>query len=165
MKLRILTFLAVLLTACAETGPRDVTTLLEQGDVLLDPETMTPYSGPIFQPFREAPERPRWSGELREGLRVGPFQFFYASGVVESRGAYAAGLREGDWEFYHRDGSLRLKGPYLDGQREGRWETFGEGGELSERGTYHRGERCGAWSEAGETRAYDSCPTDSDLMN
>ena len=48
-------FLAIALLlaplACSGPAPRPMDELVRQGDVFLDPETLEPYSGPVFSTF------------------------------------------------------------------------------------------------------------------
>ena len=46
---RILSLIGVVLVVgCSEPVPRNINELISQGETLLDPETLEPYSGPVF---------------------------------------------------------------------------------------------------------------------
>ena len=129
MKKILMLVVALMAVGCAEQVPVNLNTLVQQGDLLLDRETMTPYTGPVF---RENNGR-RIAAFLKDGK---------LDGMVES---------------YYENGQLRERGPFKDGVAEGLSEGYHENGELWVRGRYKDGEKCGQWFEEGETVLYDSC--------
>jgi len=206
MNKALLLALALIVVGCAEPTPRNLDELSRQGPQYLDPETLEPYSGPAYQMaqydsteivLRVNLRDGRFHGDFedfdpegveeglviyqtgtyRNGLREGPHEYFYPSGVFRGRGTYKNGLQEGpyesyyengelrsrtDWmadeldgpsEFYYESGELRNRTNYVAGQRHGPYEFYHENGQLSFEVTYKDGEPHGsgeAYSEGGQ---------------
>jgi len=81
MKRTLLFALALIAAGCADSIPRNVDTLVEQGDVLLDRETMRPYTGPIFELFPDDGYRTR-TADPRVGVN-GHTVYDYATTIDE----------------------------------------------------------------------------------
>ena len=62
MKKTLLLTLALIAVGCAEPIPRNLDELVQQGDTYLDRETMSPYSGPIFEFFPDDTTRIQIAG-------------------------------------------------------------------------------------------------------
>ena len=137
MKARNLIPLLLVLFGClqAEPLPRNVDTLVQQGDMYLDRETMLPYSGPIFSLMEDDSSTVQMSTTLKDGLRHGPYEAYWKNGQLSSRGSYS------------------------NGERDGPYEDYDENGQLFTKGTISNGERCGEWFEGGEAFTYDPCPS------
>ena len=171
----------LILVGCSEPIPRDLDTLIQEGqrEFFSDPETMSPYSGPVFRlspddstrvvfrgtlkdgqfhgSFTEY-DNTEWvrtgsedilglyqEGEYRDGLREGPFTYFYPSGVKRGEGQYSGGKQEGLYTSWFENGRLRLKRSYSNGERDGPGELYYENGQLYQRGSYSNGERDGPY--------------------
>ena len=80
MKARNLIPVLLVLVGCSEPMPRNVDSLVQQGDVYLDRETMRPYSGPVFMFADGDTTKVRTVGSLKEGLVDGPFEQYYENG-------------------------------------------------------------------------------------
>ena len=165
--------------------PRNVDTLVQQGDVYLDRETMLPYSGPVFEfagfdttrvVFRavlrngeyhgsftdyspEGTDEGYQEGEYRDGLKEGPYTNFYPSGIIQAEGSYRSGLQDGPYTRWYENGQLRSEWTYSSGIFNGPYEEFGENGQLLERGTVSNQWRCGEWIYESRPRTFDPCPS------
>tara|TARA_R100000808_G_scaffold8850_1_gene24746 strand:+ start:55 stop:615 length:561 start_codon:yes stop_codon:yes gene_type:complete len=185
MKARNLIPLLLVLFGClqAEPLPRNVDTLVQQGDMYLDRETMLPYSGPIFSLMEDDSSTVQMSTTLKDGLRHGPLEAYYENGQLMARGSYSNGEPDGPWERYHENGQLlgrssysngewdgpyeqyyengqlSSRGSYSNGERDGPYEDYDENGQLFTKGTISNGERCGEWFEGGEAFTFDPCPS------
>ena len=185
MKVRNLIPVLLVLVGClqAEPLPRNVDTLVEQGDMYLDRETMLPYSGPIFRLMEDDSSTVQMSTTLKDGLRHGPGEGYYENGQLGQKGSYSNGERDGPWEFYYENGQLEQKGSYSNGEWDGPWEFYYENGQLERKGSYSNGELdgpleaydengqlmgsgtfsngepCGEWILEGEPVTYDPCPS------
>lgn len=75
----------------------------------------------------------------------GPYESYYESGKLESKGEYRDGRRDGEWEFRWPGGRRRGRGSYANGKRVGKWTTWYEKGGRSSEGSYTDGHRTGEW--------------------
>ena len=137
MKARYLIPVLLVLVGCSEPVPRNVDTLVQQGDMYLDRETMLPYSGPIFRLVEDDSSTVQMSTTLKDGLMHGPY------------------------EAYWKNGQLSAEGSYSNGERDGPYAQYYENGRLVFRGSYSNGEMCGEWIHRGgaSTANYDPCPS------
>ena len=181
-------------------------------EVFTDPETMTLYSGPVFRldaddstrvVFRAVLRNGEYhgpftdyeleevtallgiyqEGEYRDGLREGPYTYFYPSGIIMGEGSYRSGRmdgthtswhengqlwqkytfsngeRDGPFEDYYENGQLMARGSFSNEELVGPYEDYDENGQLQRKGTISNGERCGEWFEGGEAFTFDPCPS------
>ena len=159
MKVRNLIPVLLVLVGCSEPMPRNVDTLVQQGDMSLDRETMLPYSGPIFRLMEDDSSTVQMSTTLKDGLRHGPLAAYYENGQLMAKGSYSNGEPDGPYETYHENGQLWVKGSYSNGEWDGPWKTYYRNGQLRSTGTYSKGERCGEWIWDGEPTTFDPCPS------
>ncbi len=160
---------ALVFLGCADPAPRDLRSLVQQGDLYLDRESMRPYAGPVYRFFGGDSMRVEFNGTLKDGLlhgsyedhrptaveensgiyetgtylhglKEGPFELHYPSHQLRGRGTYVRGRENGPYESFHENGQLRSRATYLDGRLEGTLESFYENGQLSERSTYRNGQ-------------------------
>jgi len=157
------------------------------GRQYLNPETLEPYSGPVYRMSEDdsrkivlrvnlrdgrfhgdfedfAPEKVEedsgiyHTGTYQDGQREGPLENFYPSGVLRGRGTYENGLEEGPYESYYESGAPRNKFTYVAGEQDGPFEVYFEGGQLQSRGPFNMGKACGEWFIEGEAYTYSPCP-------
>jgi len=175
MKKALFFALALIAVGCADPIPRNVDTLVEQGDVLLDRETMRPYTGPIFELFSDDDSKVGSRGTLRDGRPHGIAEEYHRNGTLQWRMSFnngeADGIQErfnefgqsmikwvwedgemyapdGPFERYYENGQLQTKGTLVNGKQHiehGPWEDYFNDGSLSRKGTYNMSERCGKW--------------------
>ena len=81
MKKTLLFALALIAVGCAEPIPRNLDELVQQGDTYLDRETMSPYSGPIFEFFPDDTTRIEKTGTLKDGKYDGLWVWYDEYGV------------------------------------------------------------------------------------
>lgn len=145
-----LPFLA--LFACEGPDPRPVDELVLKGDVFLDPETLEPYSGPVFATFDDEPDVVARRARLRQGTYEGPYEAYFANARLSAKEIYRAGRRHGPYEYYFESGRLFERGSYRMGLLDGPYEAYWESGELYEQGTRRAGEFHGPrrWYLGGE---------------
>ena len=103
MKVRYLIPVLLVLVGCSEPVPRNLDTLVQQGDVYLDRETMLPYSGPIFSLMEDDSSTVQMSTTLKDGLMHGPYETYYENGQLSAEGSYSNGEMCGEW--IHRGGA------------------------------------------------------------
>ena len=138
MKALFLLPAVIVLVGCAEPNPRNLDTLVQQGEVYMDPETMEPYSGQVYEfdpAFEGFQDMVLEQGDLKDGLKDGPWEHF-ANGQVNETGSYSSGKREGPWESYTN-------------------------GQLLAKRSYSNGEPCGEWVFDDRERSYSPCPAGS----
>ena len=132
MKKTLLFALALIAVGCAEPTPRNLDTLVQQGGVYLDRETMRPYSGPVF------------------GL-------YGKSQLVSQSGTLVDGKWHGLWESYTSQGQRLMTFTYRNGDFFGPYSLYYDG-MLREEGILNG--RCGMQYIEGEVNpvTYDPCP-------
>ena len=198
--------LMAILAACTGSDGRSVDELVREGGLFLDPETMEPFSGLAFAtldaraggvgqrlsltrgeydgPFASiAAERRLSSREIYlDGVKHGPYQWYFESGQLFEEGTYVEGRLNGPYRAYWETGELYEEGTYRGGDFDGprRWfvggrlievvtyrrgvidglyERYKEDGTLDLKGMLERGEPCGMWIEADRAIPYPSCGT------
>ena len=132
MKIRRLIPVLLVLFGClqAEPLPRNVDTLVEQGDMYLDRETMLPYSGPIFRLMEDDSSTVQMSTTLKDGLRHGPWEIYHENGQLSSKGTWSNGELDGPFEDYYENGQLLGRSSYSNGELDGQFEDYYENGQL-----------------------------------
>ena len=135
----VLSLILVGALGCAEPNPRPKGDLVRQGGLYLHPETLEPYSGPVFTTFQGSPPRIEERASLRDGHYDGPFEWYFGKGQLALRERYRDGRKEGPYEWYFESGELFERGTYVNGLLEGPYEAYYESGDLYEKGTYRRG--------------------------
>lgn len=89
-------------------------------------------------PTAEGPGQ-KAEGELKDGLRQGPWTFFYDGGKKAASGEYRAGMKEGPWTFWHENGQKAAEGAYRGGLKEGAWLEYDENGQKASEKLYRGG--------------------------
>lgn len=69
-------------------------------------------------------------GEVRNGIRQGPWVSYFADGTLRSRGTYVDGEMDGPTEVFHPNGMPLYKGQYHMGLSVGEWRFFDQDGVL-----------------------------------
>lgn len=81
-----------------------------------------------------------WTGEGDKVIFKGPWEFYYESGLVRSKGSYDDNeQRQGEWRFYYDNGSLKEITFYKDGNPHGSSKAFYKNGVLYAEETYKNG--------------------------
>lgn len=75
-----------------------------------------------------------WTEE--EGILVGSFNLYYASGKLKKEQHYQNEILHGEEVTYYENGQLESKGQYTEGKQNGIWAYWYSGGELKEKITY-----------------------------
>ena len=97
MMLRSAVLLASVLSgACAEPS-RNLSELVVRDSTYYAPETMNPFSGPVFRPFADDTTTHEIVGRLLEGTWHGELIVYHPSGRVRYMGSFAHGQRCGPW--------------------------------------------------------------------
>ena len=80
-------------------------------------------------------------GTFRNGIKHGPWFYYFRTGQLMRKGTLKDGEREGHWVHYHTNGQVMRSGTYKDGEREGPWVFYNETGTVidSITGTYKNG--------------------------
>ena len=112
MKKTLLFALGLIAVGCAEPIPRDLDELVEQGDLyanadgmFLDPETMTPYSGRVFNLDPQDSARVRFLANIEDGKIDGLSGYYFVNGSI-SKQTSKAGELHGPMGFYTKNGQL-----------------------------------------------------------
>jgi len=86
--------------------------------------------------------RPRAAGDYdADGLRSGPWRFWYEDGHVAREVEYLEGIRERMAREWHPNGVLAAEGFYVGGEREGQWRWWDANGKLVGEAAYTGGAR------------------------
>lgn len=70
---------------------------------------------------------------------------FYSTGTLRSEGKMVNGLREGPWNFYFANGNPQTEATFANGKEEGTYTVYRENGVPYYRGQYKEGKRIGTW--------------------
>ncbi|MBA3685354.1 MAG: redoxin family protein [Planctomycetes bacterium] len=90
--------------------------------------------------------KPKQSGQLVGGKRVGAWTFTRADGSREAAGGWLDDKQDGAWTWWYADGTVQQRGAYARGLRTGPWEFFHANGKPQARGQYRADRQDGAWS-------------------
>ena len=67
--------------------------------------------------------------EKNEEIYIGPWEFYYESGQLKSKGAYDNnGLRKGEWNFYYEDGKIKETSNFKEDKAAGKSEAWHDNG-------------------------------------
>ena len=95
---RLYPALAILMVAsCAGPSARSLDELVVQDQSYLDPDTMTPYSGPVFRTFPGQDEGVQLRATLRDGTWEGDLTVYHPTGRVRFQGEMSDGAQCGGW--------------------------------------------------------------------
>lgn len=186
------------------SGEREVDELVREGQVYLDPGTMEPFTGVAVATYAEGSSRiaqrlgihgDQYDGPFErivdgrrlsskesyvDGVRHGPYVWYFESGVVFEEGTYENGRLSGPYRAYWETGGLYEEGSYQGGQFDGprRWfmdgrlvemvtydggvieglyERYTAEGDLEMKGMLRAGDPCGRWIEDDRTIDYPAC--------
>lgn len=98
LRLALAALSAGMLGGCSGPRGRDLGELMVRDSVYLDPETLVPYSGPVFRVF--APEDGggvRLRATLRDGAWEGEMAIYHSTGRIRQQGETADGAKCGGW--------------------------------------------------------------------
>ena len=70
-------------------------------------------------------------GKVRNGLKEGLWEFFYANGQKMLEAHYAGGIENGAYNSYRENGLPYFRGFYINGKRANIWEFYDEQGNLA----------------------------------
>ena len=91
-------------------------------------------------------------GELRNGLRSGPWSFYHPSGGLRWRGTFEKGVGVGPEAAWHENGVKMLEGTLVEGRREGIYRFWYDNGQLELEVEFRadlRDGTCRRWSRDG----------------
>tara|TARA_B100000686_G_C16686185_1_gene914933 strand:- start:547 stop:1416 length:870 start_codon:yes stop_codon:yes gene_type:complete len=145
MKKILMLAVALVAVGCAEQEQVSVNldTLVQQGDLFLDRETMTPYTGPVFSFMIDDTSKVSESGFLRDGERDGPYLHYHLNNQLAARQSYSNGVLDGPLEVYDDNGQLVSSAFYSNGVRDGPSEEYYENGALENIDNYRNGQLTG----------------------
>lgn len=180
MKVRLLLPLVLLiLVGCGDPVPRDLDTFVRQGDLYLDPETMTPYSGPVFSLYPGTQDL-KEKGNLKDGVWSDPYEYYFHDGQLWFSGSHDLPrdgddlIRQGGLDldpetmepytgpFVRFNGDkVQMRGAYSNGEQYGPAETYHENGRLQFSTSYSDGEFYGPIKEFYENGQLKKMHTNS----
>lgn len=70
-------------------------------------------------------------GTVRDGMKDGVWEFFYANGQKMLEARYVDGVENGQYVSYRENGIPYFRGFYINGQRANIWEFYDEEGNLA----------------------------------
>ena len=97
MPVRRLLIFSLLIGECVASAPRDLSELVVEDSLYVDPNTELPYSGPVFRAFADDSLRIQLEGELLNGTWEGELLVYHRNGRVRYMGSFANGERCGPW--------------------------------------------------------------------
>ncbi len=92
-----LALLILLCTGCTLTPVRDLDELVQQDSTYYEPQTMEPYSGPVYRLFLDDSTKVEVEGTLRGGTWHGELTVFHLNGRVRYAGSFDDGVQCGAW--------------------------------------------------------------------
>ena len=69
-------------------------------------------------------------GIVKNGLKEGRWEFFYANGQKMLEANYSKGVENGAYNSYRDNGAPYFRGFYINGKRANVWEFYDEAGNL-----------------------------------
>jgi antitoxin component YwqK of YwqJK toxin-antitoxin module len=85
-------------------------------------------------------------GSLNQGMRDGPWTYYYTNGAKEAEGHYSNDVQEGEWVYYYKTGERWKKGSFKEGKKQGNWTTWWENGNKLQEGVYENNIEQGVWT-------------------
>lgn len=104
--------LFALLVSCAREISSDK--LVERDGITYEVLSTEPYSGSAYTEYEDLGRVK--NGDYENGLREGPWVFFYKEGQLRWERSYREGKRVGPFEEYYENGQLKSKGSFKDGE-------------------------------------------------
>ena len=92
-----LSVLLVLLSCAAPTPERDLDELILRDSTYLVPETMEPFTGPVFRNFESDSTQAELRGALRDGTWEGELRVYHSNGRIRYMGTLSRGAQCGVW--------------------------------------------------------------------
>lgn len=151
---RPLTLAALLLCAC---GPKMVETHYPDGSV----HTSVGWSnrgarhknGPVTEHYPDG--KINHTGQHREGLKHGVWEFFWPGGGMRERQEFDHGQRDGVFSRWWENNQKQSEGAWVTGEKHGTWDFWTPDGALTAREEWDQGtrqslERYEAPTEAGD---------------
>ncbi len=88
-----------------------------------------------FRRFHDGGEQVEIEGELRDGVRVGTWRWYYPNGQLHWEIEHVDGLKEGRETGWHENGEKMYEGDNAADKRTGSWTWWHDNGEFKQ--TYH----------------------------
>jgi len=83
--------------------------------------------------------------EIKDGKANGAVTYFYASGKVMEKGAFANGEKTGEWLRWSEEGQKIAQAFYKEGKKDGLWLVWDINGIKRYEMNYAMGEKVGKW--------------------
>ena len=97
VRIALLLVVAFAVACGGDLPPRDLSTLVVHDSVYVEPETQTPYTGPVYRHFAGAPGEVQLEGRLSDGAWDGEMLVYHRNGAVRYMGSFHDGSRCGPW--------------------------------------------------------------------
>lgn len=120
----------------AEDGSITNTSIWLDGMRVEAPRSPSPLDGPVQEPHAQGGTA---RGQLRDGLRDGPWTFVRADGSREEEVGYRLGLRHGPGRTWHPGDVPASVGAWRCGLLDGTWQEFAADGSLRRTAGYRLG--------------------------
>ena len=78
---------------------------------------------------------------FKDGVKNGPWEQYFESGRIKSKGVYLNGNLSGIAYYYYPEGNIKLNGEYENGFKHGCWLHYGKDGQLLERSYYKKDQK------------------------
>ena len=115
---------------------------------LMIPHVVTGQGIEIYTYFDEAKSKPKEHYYIKDSISAqlnGPYESFYSSGNVASKGFYKTNIPDSLWQYYYENGHLKMEGLLKNGQNFGNWKYYFENGNLNMQGPIFGSTRQGTW--------------------
>ena len=116
--------------------------------VLLLPKVVAGQGIEVYTYFDQAKTKPKEHYFIKDSVSAqlnGPYQSFFASGNVDSKGYYKDNIPDSLWQYYYENGSVKMEGYLKNGQNDGLWKYYYENGEINMEGQIYGSTRQGKW--------------------
>ena len=128
-------FVLGLLGGCSGPEPVDLVSLIQRGEVYLDPSGLEPYTGPVFTRFESDTTKIEQWGQLLNGMWEGATEVYYENGQLRETKTMRLGKQDGAWVSYYPNGEMESLITFKDGQLDGPMEAYYENGQLQDKST------------------------------
>ncbi|WP_051196666.1 toxin-antitoxin system YwqK family antitoxin [Jonesia quinghaiensis] len=84
-------------------------------------------------------------GAVQNGLRTGPWLFWFKGGALKAAGSYVDDQLDGPWIWFRDKGLLLQEGSFVESKQQGPWIRYFANGNILDQGTFNAGEKTGLW--------------------
>lgn len=93
---------------------------------------------------------------IENGKLEGPFENYYQTGSMKSKGGFSNNLGIGNWKYFYENSQVKMEGRLVNNKKNGHWKYYYENGNLSNEGEIKENIRRGRWKYYYENGALKS---------